>query len=146
MKANDDPPLVTILKVRPVYVTFSVPEKYLADVRKHAALGKLAVRAVSRGEDGAGHSGVLTFIDNEVAAATGTIRLRGEFPNEDSGLWPGQFVEIDADPGRAERRRVGSLDRDPGRPAGKLHLRRRRRTGRRRSVPSPSTGRSETSP
>jgi multidrug efflux system membrane fusion protein len=94
VKANDDPPLVTILKVRPVYVTFSVPEKYLADVRKHAAEGKLEVRAVSRGEAGEGHAGVLAFIDNEVNAATGTIRLRGEFGNEDRGLWPGQFVEV----------------------------------------------------
>jgi len=94
VKANDEPPLVTVLKVRPVYVTFSVPEKYLADVRKHAAEGELTVRAVSRGEAGGGHAGVLTFIDNEVAAATGTIRLRGEFPNDDQGLWPGEFVEV----------------------------------------------------
>lgn len=94
VKVNDDPPLVTILKVRPVYVTFSVPEKHLADVRKHAAEGKLEVTAYSRGARGEGHVGVLTFIDNEVAAATGTIRLRGEFPNDDRGLWPGQFVEV----------------------------------------------------
>ena len=94
VKANDDPPLVTILQVRPVYVTFSVPEKHLADVRKHAAEGKLEVRAYSRGEQGDGHVGVLTFIDNQVAEATGTIRLRGEFPNDDRGLWPGQFVEV----------------------------------------------------
>ena len=94
VKVNDDPPLVTILQVRPVYVTFSVPEKHLDDVRKHAAEGKLEVRAVSRGEEGEGHAGVLTFIDNEVAATTGTIRLRGEFPNDDRGLWPGEFVEV----------------------------------------------------
>jgi len=94
VKANEDPPLVTILKVSPVYVTFAIPEKYLADVRKHAAEGELEVRAVSRGEGGDGHAGVLAFIDNEVSAATGTIRLRGEFPNDDRGLWPGQFVEV----------------------------------------------------
>jgi multidrug efflux system membrane fusion protein len=94
VKTNDDPPLVTILKVRPVYVTFSVPEKYLTDVRKHAAEGRLEVKAVSRGESGEGHAGVLAFIDNEVNAATGAIRLRGEFPNDDRGLWPGEFVEV----------------------------------------------------
>jgi multidrug efflux system membrane fusion protein len=94
VKVNDDPPLVTILQVRPVYVTFSVPEKYLPEVRKHAAEGKLEVRAFARGEAEDGHAGVLTFIDNEVAATTGTIRLRGEFPNDDRGLWPGQFVEV----------------------------------------------------
>jgi multidrug efflux system membrane fusion protein len=94
VKANEDPPLVTILKVRPVFVTFSVPEKFLADVRRHAAEGTLAVQAAAPGEDGLGHAGVLAFIDNEVAAATGTIRLQGVFPNDDLGLWPGQFVEV----------------------------------------------------
>jgi membrane fusion protein, multidrug efflux system len=94
VKVNDDPPLVTILKVRPVYVTFSVPEKFLADVRRHAAEGTLEVRAAARGEDSSGHAGVLAFIDNEVAASTGTIRLQGQFPNDDLGLWPGQFVEV----------------------------------------------------
>ena len=94
VKVNDDPPLVTILKIRPVYVTFSVPEKHLADVRRHAAAGALTVTAVSRGDTGPGHDGVLTFIDNEVNAATGTIRLRGEFDNNDSGLWPGEFVDV----------------------------------------------------
>ena len=94
VKANDDPPLVTILKVRPVYVTFSVPEKRLAEVRKYAAGGALEVRASSRGDLGPGHTGILAFIDNEVNAATGTIRLRGEFPNDDLGLWPGEFVQV----------------------------------------------------
>lgn len=94
VKVNDDPPLVTILQVRPIYVTFSVPEKYLDSVRKHAAEGELEVKAFSRGEEGNGHSGILTFIDNEVAAATGTLRLRAEFPNDGRGLWPGEFVEV----------------------------------------------------
>jgi membrane fusion protein, multidrug efflux system len=94
VKANDEPPLLTILQVRPVYVTFSIPEKYLAEVRKHAALGALAVRAWNRGEGGDGHAGVLAFIDNAVDVTTGTIRLRGEFPNDDRGLWPGQFAEL----------------------------------------------------
>jgi multidrug efflux system membrane fusion protein len=94
VKANDDPPLVTILKVRPVYVSFSVPEKYLESVRKYSEGGALTVTASSRGATGEGHTGILAFIDNEVNAATGTIRLRGEFPNDDRGLWPGEFVEV----------------------------------------------------
>lgn len=94
VKANDDAPLVTILKVRPVYVSFSVPEKYLSAVQKYAAGGALTVTAASRGATDNGHTGVLAFIDNEVNPATGTIRLRGEFPNDDSGLWPGEFVEV----------------------------------------------------
>lgn len=93
VKANDDAPLVTILKVEPVYVTFSVPEKYLAEVQARAAASPLTVRAVARGEKGDGHPGRLTFIDNTVDTTTGTIRLKAEFPNEDRGLWPGQFVQ-----------------------------------------------------
>jgi multidrug efflux system membrane fusion protein len=95
VKINDDPPLVTILKVQPVNVTFSLPEKYLGDVRAHAASGRLAVVAKDKGHSGEGHAGILTFIDNAVEMTTGTIRLKAEFPNNDRGLWPGQFVEVE---------------------------------------------------
>jgi multidrug efflux system membrane fusion protein len=93
VKIGDDAPLVTILKIEPVYVTFSVPEKYLSEVQARAAAGALTVRAAARGDKGDGHPGRLTFIDNTVDRTTGTIRLKAEFANEDRGLWPGQFVE-----------------------------------------------------
>jgi multidrug efflux system membrane fusion protein len=97
VKVNDDPPLVTILKVEPVDVTFSVPEKYLSEVRTRFAAGPLTVRATERGKDkdDAWHPGRLVFIDNTVDTTTGTIRLKAEFPNEDRGLWPGQYVETE---------------------------------------------------
>jgi multidrug efflux system membrane fusion protein len=95
VKVNDDPPLVMILKVKPVYVTFSVPEKYLSEVRARAATTKLAVTAADRGSPSEAHTGRLAFIDNTVDVTTGTIKLKAEFPNEDHGLWPGQFVEVD---------------------------------------------------
>jgi membrane fusion protein, multidrug efflux system len=95
VKVNDDPPLVTILQVKPVRVTFSLPEKYLSEVRARAAAGRVAVRAAERGDKGDGHQGTLIFIDNTVDMTTGTIRLKAEFPNDDRGLWPGQFVEAD---------------------------------------------------
>jgi multidrug efflux system membrane fusion protein len=95
VEVNDDPPLVTILQVRPVRVTFSVPEKYLPEVRARAGSSRLSVRAVNRGESGDGHLGRLVFIDSAVDMTTGTIRLKAEFGNEDRGLWPGQFVETE---------------------------------------------------
>jgi multidrug efflux system membrane fusion protein len=95
VKVNDDPPLVTLLQVRPVYVSFSVPEKYLPEVRAHAASGKLRVHAKARGETGDGHDGTLAFIDNSVDTTTGAIRLKAEFANDDRGLWPGQFVDAE---------------------------------------------------
>ncbi len=95
VKANDDTPLVTILQIRPVYVGFSIPEKYLADVRARAAAKRLEVLAHARGEQGEGHPGALTFIDNAVDMTTGTIKLKAQFENDDRVLWPGQFVEVE---------------------------------------------------
>jgi len=95
VKVNDDPPLVILLQVRPVNVTFSVPEKYLGTVREHAHAGKLEVRAKGRGETGDSHGGTLTFVDNTVDMTTGTIRLKAEFGNAESELWPGQFVDVE---------------------------------------------------
>jgi len=95
VKVNDDPPLVTLLQVRPVNVTFAVPEKYLPALRAHAGPGGLTVRASGRGDSSSGHDGRLTFVDNTVDTTTGTIRLRAEFANEDEGLWPGQFVDLE---------------------------------------------------
>ncbi|HZN56170.1 MAG TPA: efflux RND transporter periplasmic adaptor subunit [Candidatus Polarisedimenticolaceae bacterium] len=95
VRASEDPPLVTIVQLRPVNVAFALPEKNLAEIRARAAAGALPVTAKSRGTGGEGHEGRLTFVDNEVDRATGTIRLKAEFPNDDRGLWPGQFVEVD---------------------------------------------------
>ncbi|HET6464208.1 MAG TPA: efflux RND transporter periplasmic adaptor subunit [Nitrospiria bacterium] len=92
----DDPdhPLVTINQVRPIYVAFSVPEKDLSDIRRHRALGPLAVEAiVPNGKSPAAH-GRLTFVDNAVNNTTGTIQLKALFPNEAETLWPGQFVNV----------------------------------------------------
>lgn len=84
--------LAVINQVEPIYVTFSVPEARLADVKRYSELGKLAVTA--RAQDGTGdiEQGVLTFIDNSVDSSTGTIKLKGTFQNKAHKLWPGQFV------------------------------------------------------
>lgn len=93
VKANDAQALVTINQVSPVYVTFSVAEKELAEIRKYAASGALKVEALLT-ETGQREKGVLSFIDNSVDASTGTIRIKGEFANRDRNLWPGQFVTV----------------------------------------------------
>ncbi len=93
VKANDAQALVTINQVSPVYVTFSVAEKELAEIRKYAASGTLKVEALLT-ETGQREKGVLSFIDNSVDAQTGTIRIKGEFVNREQNLWPGQFVTV----------------------------------------------------
>lgn len=86
--------LATIYAVEPIYVTFAVPEARLADVKRYSESNKLAVTA--RAQDGTGdlERGELTFIDNAVDTSTGTIKLKGTFPNKDHKLWPGQFVNV----------------------------------------------------
>jgi len=86
--------LAIISQVEPIYVTFSVPEARLGDVKRYSANSKLAVTA--RAQDGSGdvEQGELTFIDSSVDTSTGTIRLKGTFPNKDHKLWPGQFVNV----------------------------------------------------
>jgi multidrug efflux system membrane fusion protein len=92
VKANDTTALVNINQVQPVYVSFSVPEQLLGDIRGYSKDSSLAVSAiVSPSHRATGH---LTFIDNSVDNTTGTIKLKAEFPNADRSLWPGQFVNV----------------------------------------------------
>jgi multidrug efflux system membrane fusion protein len=86
--------LVSIAEVQPIYVTFSVPESQLGEIKKFMGQGKLPVNATSQDDNTQREVGVLTFIDNTVDATTGTIKLKGTFPNEDRKLWPGEFLRV----------------------------------------------------
>ena len=92
IKANADTAMVVINQVQPIYVSFSVPEQNLPEIKKYMAEGKLRVEAFLSKEDVNPEQGVLTFIDNAVDLATGTIELKGTFANKGKRLWPGQFV------------------------------------------------------
>jgi membrane fusion protein, multidrug efflux system len=94
VKAIDGGPLVVINRVDPVFVSFSVPERRLGEVKAARAAGQLSVQAILAGEDTRPVSGELTFLDNVVDRTTGMIRLKGTFPNQERRLWPGQFVEV----------------------------------------------------
>jgi multidrug efflux system membrane fusion protein len=87
-------PLVTITQLRPIYVTFTVPERHLADLRAAMAEAQVAVVATIPSQPQAPVTGTLTFIDNQVDVATGTISLKAKFANDDDRLWPGQFVNV----------------------------------------------------
>lgn len=93
IKANDLV-MVTINKIMPIYVTFSVPEQNLSDIKKYMAAGSLKVEAVIPGDEKRPAQGVLTFVNNAVDTTTGTIQLKGTFENKDKRLWPGQFVNV----------------------------------------------------
>ena len=93
VKASDVA-MTTINQILPIYVTFSVPEQNLADIKKYMAEGELTVEAVVPGDETHPARGDLTFIDNTVDNTTGTIKLKGTFENRDKKLWPGQFVNV----------------------------------------------------
>jgi multidrug efflux system membrane fusion protein len=86
--------LMTINEVEPIYVTFSLPESQLPMVKKYMARGKLPVTVIPQDDETARESGLLTFVDNNVDMGTGTIKLKGTFPNKEHKLWPGQFVRV----------------------------------------------------
>jgi multidrug efflux system membrane fusion protein len=94
IKANDTPFLVSINQVQPIYATFTVPEEYLGEIKKYANGGKLPIKAYIPNDTRGPAVGHLSFIDNTVDQATGTIKIKGEFANPDRRLWPGQFVDV----------------------------------------------------
>jgi membrane fusion protein, multidrug efflux system len=94
VRVNDGTPLVVINQLTPIYVTFSVPEQNLEDIKRHMALGKLKVDARFPSDEGRPEEGGLSFVDNAVDRSTGTVKLKAEFPNATRRLWPGQFINV----------------------------------------------------
>jgi len=94
VEANKDPPLVTINEIQPILIAFSVPEQYLAEIKRRMTKESLPVAVTIPEEKGPPVSGDVTFIDNQVDAQTGTIVLKARSDNEDERLTPGQFVNV----------------------------------------------------
>jgi membrane fusion protein, multidrug efflux system len=94
LKANDDNPIVVINQVHPIYVSFSVPEQHLAEIKKYRAAGSLQVVARPPRQQETLATGELTFVNNAVDTTTAMIQLKATFANENNVLWPGQFVDV----------------------------------------------------
>jgi len=94
IKANDTTAIVTINQINPIYVTFTIPQQKLSQVRQYMAAGQLQVKAIVGKDEQHPIAGKLTFIDNAVDNTTGTIKLKATFDNLDNKLWPGQFVNV----------------------------------------------------
>jgi multidrug efflux system membrane fusion protein len=92
VKANDTVNLVVIHQVKPIYVSFSVAEQNLPEIKRRRAAGKLVVDVSIPGDPGPPETGELTFVNNAVDMNTGTIQLKATFPNTDGRLTSGQFV------------------------------------------------------
>lgn len=86
--------LCTVSRLKPVDVYFTLPQQDLPRVRARLAAGQApAVRATAAGAPAA-REGHLTFVDNAVDPATGTVQMKATFANEDEALWPGEFVDV----------------------------------------------------
>lgn len=91
---TDTSGLVVITQTQPISVISTLPEDDLEAVREALHSGPVNVTAFTR--DGTVNlgSGTLSLIDNEIDQASGTMRLKSTFPNNEEKLWPGQFVEV----------------------------------------------------
>ena len=84
--------IVVVTQMQPISLIFTLPEEDLGDVADGMKNGTLVVQAMSRDDKTVLGTGTLTLIDNQIDQTTGTIKLKASFPNEDSKLWPGEFV------------------------------------------------------
>lgn len=90
--ANTGPVLVVVTQLKPTYVVFTLPERDITRIRAAMAKGSVPVQAFDAEDGRMIAQGVLNLVDNAVDQTTGTVRLKAQFANEDTALWPGQFV------------------------------------------------------
>jgi membrane fusion protein, multidrug efflux system len=94
VKASDTTGIVIITQLQPIAVFFSLPQQVLPDINKGLGEGQLTVDALGADGKTVLDKGKVVVVDNQVDQATGTVKIKGEFPNTSLQLWPGQFVNI----------------------------------------------------
>jgi multidrug efflux system membrane fusion protein len=94
IRANDTTPMVVINQLSPINVTFAVPEAQLTGLKRYMQLGPVSVNVAPPSDPTTKSTGRVTFVDNAVDPTTGTIKIKGSFPNVNHLLWPGQFVNV----------------------------------------------------
>jgi multidrug efflux system membrane fusion protein len=87
-------PLLTIQRLDPIYVDFTVTQSDLTDVQTNMAHGALKVEVRLPDDSEPPATGRLTFVDNTVQDTTGTVALRATIPNTDHRFWPGRLVKV----------------------------------------------------
>jgi multidrug efflux system membrane fusion protein len=90
--ANDQTGVLTITQLQPISVVFAAPEQRLPEISEAMKEGALKTSALSSEGNKVLADGALRLIDNQVDVASGTIRLKADFENNDNALWPGQSV------------------------------------------------------
>ncbi len=86
--------LVVVTQIEPISVIFTLPETDLPRIQQQMARGPLTVLAYSQDDKIELDRGRLALLDNEILQATGTVRLKAEFPNTAHRLWPGELINV----------------------------------------------------
>ena len=94
VRGADTAGIVILTQLRPISVFFSLPQQNLPDLTRGMAEGQLPVEALTPDGKSALDTGKVVVIDNQVDQTTGTVKVKGEFPNTNLQLWPGQFVNV----------------------------------------------------
>lgn len=94
VRGTDAAPLVVINETRPVYVSFTLPEQHLGEIRRRMGQDGLTVEARPPEDPGPPATGKVDFVNNAVDPATGSIGLRATVANQDERLLPGQFANV----------------------------------------------------
>jgi membrane fusion protein, multidrug efflux system len=92
VQASAATPLVAVTQIRPIYVTFTIPERDLDRVREAMAKHPLTVQAFNGDDTRMLSQGNLEVVNNTVDKSTGTVTLKAQFANQDAALWPGEFI------------------------------------------------------
>jgi membrane fusion protein, multidrug efflux system len=92
IRSSDTNGLVVVTQLKPISISFTLPEQNLGDVQEHFSVEPMTVLAVGRDNKTVIDEGKLSVVDNQIDPTTGTIRLKATFPNPNLRLWPGQFA------------------------------------------------------
>src|SRR5271169_4287163 len=92
--ATDATGLVVVTQLQPISVVFTLPESELASFQSALKSGPVRIFAMDRDSDRQLAEGTIAVLDNQIAQTTGTLRIKGTFPNKDGTLWPGEFLNI----------------------------------------------------
>jgi multidrug efflux system membrane fusion protein len=94
VRASDTTGIVSIAQIRPIAVTFTLPQQQLAALLAAQARGPVPVEVLGGENRATIDRGVVEVIDNQVDSTTGTVKIKAALPNTETRLWPGQFVDV----------------------------------------------------
>ena len=92
--ATDNTGLVTITQLRPIFVSFTAPQRDFETIRESQTRAAIPTEAWTSDNTTKLADGSVTLIDNQIDQATGTIHLKAQFANQQERLWPGEFVNL----------------------------------------------------